>query len=642
MTAEESLDTSKDKFPKDTIVSTNDTGAATDLDESKAKFIPNGDKDEPDHVIVKVGTSEFNGLTKEDLMKYANDPFWVRTRLILFVFFWVGWLAMLVAAIVIIVLAPRCPYKPDLKWYNTDVVYEITPRSFMDSDGDGNGDLKGVQEQFPYLASIGMKTLWIHSLFDSKFKDSGFGLINHTVINPTYGTEADIVAMVKQFKKDGRHLIADFIPFYTHVDHQWFENSRNKREKMDDYYIWADAKTFSSLPSEEKKMWYKDTVRNEYYLATMGESLPNLNLHNKEVRDELGDILRYWFARGVAGFHINDLEHAMTSNVTVSDKTKTQREQILEALYEWRAIADHYSDKPGRERLLFSTVTVTNLNDTLAYYGDETKKGLNFVAAANLETISKNDPSSIMDTVDTVLDGTSTDWRGWLLGDQDHSRIMSRMDNPKLLKALMTLQMLLPGTAFCYYGDEIGMKDTSLSNLTDSLNKADPNNPLINRYKYRSPMLWNTKRNAGFSTATPWLLPLAGLESVASQRAYNNRDPYPVLETFADLNQLRSNYSFQWGSFVPIVTNSKDTVAFVRQAEGFSGYLVAINFGNKPHTVMFNDHPTPGGPMLPDTVRVAFHSLLNDDDEFKPGVVLNIAKAPITLHQYEAAVFKFL
>ena len=637
MTAEESLDTSKDKFPKDTIVSTNDGGAATELDDSKAKFI-NGDKEEQEHVIVKVGTNEFNGLTKEELMKYANDPFWVRTRLILFVIFWIGWVAMLVAAIIIIILAPRCPYKPSLKWYHTDVIYEISPRSFKDSNDDGNGDLKGLQQQFPYLASIGVKTLWIHSLFDAKYKDSGFGLINHTAINPTYGTEADITAMIKKFKKDGRHLIADFIPFYTHVSHDWFSQSKSgKKNKMADYYVWIDNVTYSSLSMAEKKIWHLDPTRNEYFLATIEKELPTLNLSNKEVRDELGDILRYWFARGIAGFHINDLEHAMNTNVTAG-KATFQKKETLEALYEWRAIADHFSDKPGRERLLFSTVTVTNLNDTMAYYGDENKKGLNFIAASNLEVISnKNTPLSIIDTVEKVLNGTDlAETRGWLLGDQDHSRLMSRVDSQEFLKSMMTLQMLIPGTAFCYYGDEIGMKNIALKNLTDSLRNANPNHPLISHYAYRSPMLWNTDRNS-FSNAKPWLLPESGLNSVASQRAYNNRNLYPPLKAFADLNELRSNFSFQWGSFDLSVTN-ENIFSFVRKAEGFHGYLVAINFGTKAHTVRFHDYP---GSLVPEKVKVVFHSM-RQGHEFKPGAQLNLVKAPITLHSYEAAVFEFL
>lgn len=631
MTIEASLET--ESQPKqDTIVNMTDTGATheTELDDSKTKFIANGANDDGAVNVMIKSPEEFGGLTKEELMKFANDPFWVRARLILFIIFWIGWVLMLVVAIVIIVLAPRCPYRPDMKWYQKELIYEISPRSFSDSNHDGVGDLKGIKEKAGYLESVHVKTLWLHNIFLSKYNDSGYGLLNHTVINPMYGTEADLLSTIKSFRKTGRHLTLDFIVLNTHTDHAWFVQSRQKKGKMSDYYIWADKNLVKRLSPSEKNVWHLDSKRDQYYLAVTDKNLPNLNIHNEEVRKELKDNLRFWLDRGVSGFHINDLETTL-NEISLNGSLVFERQQAIELLKELRVVADEFSNKPGRERLLFGTMPVHN-NETAEFYGDETKKALHFVGVTNLAT--SDSPASIQKAIKLTSQNLKNYWNGWILSSNKLSRPMSRLHSFDYLKSLLTLQMLLPGTAFCHYGDEIGMRDAVFQNITDGLYDEQPSNDETKYYAYRAPMSWSSS-NTEFSDVKPWLISANNI-SVAAQTAYNNRDLYPPLKAFTDLNLLRSNFSFQWGKFVPSFTN-KNIISFLRMAKGFPSFLVVVNLGPHKHTIHFSSFIED---VSLDRAEVVYHSL-PEQPKFKVGVTVNLNTAPVTLHQHEAIVFKF-
>ncbi|GAB1600023.1 neutral and basic amino acid transport protein rBAT-like [Argonauta hians] len=633
MTIEASLDGQAENPPKqDTIVHMNDSSVAheTDLDDSKAKFISKGANEDGSINVAIKAPEDFGGLSKEELMKYANDPFWVRTRLILFIIFWIGWILMLVVAIVIIVLAPRCPHRPNLKWYHKDLIYEISPRSFKDSNGDGVGDLKGIQQKDGYLESIHVKTLWLHSIFQAKYNDSGYGLLNHTVINSRYGTEADLLSTIKKFRKTGRHIILDFIALNTHTDHAWFAESREKKGKKSDFYVWAEKDLVNKLPASEKFVWHMDSKRNQYYLAVTDKNLPNLNLFNEDVKKELAHILRFWFDRGVGGFHINDLETTF-QDVSINGSSVFGRQQTVEVLKELRMIADEFSNKPGQERLLFSTMPV-QVNETAEFYGDENSKALHFVGVTNLATADR--PASIQSAVDIAQEQLQDHWKGWVLSSNKISRPMSRFGSYENLKALLTLQMLLPGTAFCHYGDEIGMSDATMTNITDALFAEQPNNKETQFYPYRAPMAWDST-NTEFSKGTPWLLTFYD-NTVAAQTAHNNRDPYPSLKAFSDLNLLRSNASFLWGEFLSSYSN-KNIISFVRRAEGFPGYLVVVNLGKHKHTIHFSSYVTD---VDLSKAEIVFHSLPKQH-KFQVGVTINLKAAPVSLHQYEAVVFKF-
>ncbi|XP_041352722.1 maltase 1-like [Gigantopelta aegis] len=567
------------------------------LDDSKAHFLNGGKGGDDSQAVVEIqsGSSDisFTGLTKEDLEKYAKDPFWIRLRIIVFALFWIGWVVMLVAAIVIIVLAPRCPHRPDLKWYNKEVVYQVYPESFQDSDGDGVGDIQGIRTRFGYFKDLGVKSIALGSIFK---KDDFNAIVDHKDVDPKLGTLADVESFLKFAKIKGVKVIFDFIPNYTSRNHTWFVQSQKNDDKYKDFYVWADPVN-GGVPNNWKNVkgvsaWTLDPTRNQYYLHQFSEAFPELNLHNEDVKKELEMILRFWLDRDVRGFHLVDAEF-LVENEDLADEDSSSNDHMQTRNYnetyslikEWRKVLDGYSDKPGRERMMYTTLSYADKDEQLAYYGDDAMRGLNVVVGDGLmKELTKNCNADCLRTlVDAELtNDTLKQWPGWMLGNKDTSRLSQRLGNGRAITAYV-LQMLLPGTVFNYYGDELGMVDGVVSSTdTDGLT----NNPdEKDRLKYRTPMQWNASVNAGFSSGKPWLPVNTNYKTVnlgAKTAVYSGFNIFKAVKLLIALREQESNM------FGKLYTHVDDgTFWFVRKAPGFPGYLVAINLGSTPLTHKF-------------------------------------------------------
>lgn len=181
-------------------------------------------------------------LTKSELMKYATDPFWVKLRWILFILFWVAWVAMLVISVVIIVMAPKCPSPTPKQWWQKAPVYEVYVKSFKDSDGNGIGDLKGVESKLDYLSNLGVGSVWLSPIYKSPMRDHGYDVSDYKAIDESLGSMDDFKSLVAAMHDKDLKLIMDFIPNHSSDKHVWFEKSVMKEEPYTDYYIWADGK----------------------------------------------------------------------------------------------------------------------------------------------------------------------------------------------------------------------------------------------------------------------------------------------------------------------------------------------------------------------------------------------------------------
>mmetsp|Transcript_28313 Transcript_28313/g.45677 ORF Transcript_28313/g.45677 Transcript_28313/m.45677 type:complete len:623 (+) Transcript_28313:87-1955(+) len=579
--------------------------------DSKAQFV-NGGK-EP-HVAIECGSGDdvsFTGLGKEELMQYADDPFWKKVRLILLIVFWVGWIAMLVSAIVIIVLAPRCPHRPDQKWYDKETVYEILPESFQDTSskaangaaqkGDGFGDIKGIQERLSYLKDVvGSKALYINSLFESSDVDH-MAVVNHMNIDPLFGTMGDFDMLRKVTKKMEMHLIMDFIPNQTGNKSEWFMKSQKKEGKYTDYYTWASCDpNANSYPNnwmsvKGGKAWTYDDERKECYLHQLESDKPDLNLRNPDVRQELETILRFWLNKGVDGFHVRNTQYLyedenLADEILMPGKTGNAYDDFehnqtmnhpenFKILQSWKSVLDSYNTKPGREKALIVTAE-DDLNATTLYFD----AGVTIVRITPLSQSG----SPLAERIETKLKDASDKRVGWMFSDKDSSRLAS-FESPQNLKALLTVQATLPGVPFIYYGNEIGMTD---------------NPTLTAPSKYRTPMQWNSK-GTGFSEHTPWLSrnPNYMTVNVETERAIG--DKYTTLKVYKNLQELREKESMQWGKMS--MFRDGDLLMYTRKAEGFPGYLVAINFGTKRVTESFH-----GATGIPKEVKVVFHTHKDD------------------------------
>uniref|UniRef100_A0A0B6XYM5 Glycosyl hydrolase family 13 catalytic domain-containing protein n=1 Tax=Arion vulgaris TaxID=1028688 RepID=A0A0B6XYM5_9EUPU len=587
-----SLDGAANEGTKINLNESNTTTVHLDLDESKAHLINSnggagGDRDDLKTAIIDPtsvssdGELSFNGLGKEEVMRYANDPFWVRLRWILFILFWVGWLAMLVTAVVIIVLAPRCPPRPDLKWYQTETVYQVYPKSFKDSNDDGVGDFGGLTEKLSYITTdLGIKAIWISSFFVTDGKSS-LGVIDHKDIDKSFGTTLDeFKGWLKKLRKEGMKVILDLIPNQTSKNHTWFLKSQQNDELYKDYYVWANAG--GNLPNDwltvdGKPAWTYDTSRGAWYFHQFSEDYPDLNLSNELVKTEIKDIMKFWMEAGVSGFHIDGVEYLVENpDVKVPDPDRSQTRNYvgtLSLLEELREVANAYSDKPGREKLLFGTVEHANNNFTQELWGSGDKKRLHIVAPILKDLSSACDAGCIKTTVDELLTDKDDQWLGIQLGNQNIPRIASRLEhNDGRFKSRLivahTLQLLLPGTPFNYYGDEFGQRNGNISS-----NKEMDN--------YRTPMQWNTQENAGFTgkDVKPWLPVSAEYKSDNVQASLAHFSDVTPFKAFKRLVKLRSRESFQWGKTM-VCSPQDNLVIFTRKATRFPYFLTVINTGN--------------------------------------------------------------
>lgn len=277
---------------------------------------------------------EFNSLTKDDVKISFEEPSRVpskptdeevarhrKTRLALVVFFAVVVIAMVVVAVIIIVVAPRCEKAEvpeekgsdtlDESWWHHAVIYQVYPLSFMDSDNDGYGDLKGIASKMDYFSDLGVNTLWLTSIYKSP-KKNGYDVSNYTAIDEKFGTMADFEDFVKEAHKKGFKIIMGFVPNHTSNKHPWFVESmksKDKANKYRDYYIWRDGQKDQPpnnwISKAGGSAWTYDNATKQYYLHQFSEVQPDLNLRNEEVKTELKKVLRFWLAKGVDGFRVD-------------------------------------------------------------------------------------------------------------------------------------------------------------------------------------------------------------------------------------------------------------------------------------------------------------------------------------------------
>lgn len=615
-----------------------------DPDDSKAQLIINANGGAGvDHVGVKIvdgttassdGDVSFNGLGKDEVMKYADEPFWKRLRLILFILFWLAWIAMLVTAIIIIALAPRCPPKPDLKWYQTDVVYQVVPESFKDSSGDGYGDFNGMDEKLGHVTDdLGMNATWIGNVYKTdplstdNIDANKRGIIDHKAIRDSFGaTPEKLKSWIKNLRKEGKKIILDLVPNQSSKKHTWFQKSRAGDEKYKDYYIWhsGGGSNNGSVPNDWTNhkgatAWTYDSERKAYYFHQFDEDLPDLNLANEAVVDEIKDIMTFWFDMGVSGFHIQDVEYLVENpDLTASKDTATRNYMGTYAfLDKLRGVVDGYQ-KPGQERFIFATVKDANKNQTLTYYGTDGKKRLDIVISVMNEFKQDCNAACVYKMVQSRLTDQENQWLGLSLSDPTTMRVASRLGDSKVaLHAAHALELLLPGTAFNYYGDEYGQSQGATGSS-------------------QSPMQWNTQPNAGFTGGN---VTLEGWQKLATDWENNNLKAglahfsgKTPLKGFQELVKLRQMPSMQWGE-TKMCTQGDHLFMFTRKAYRFNYFLVMMNLGTDQQLVALNrvscvDSEEEG--------TIVFHSR---EDEV--GTVLNVHDAPIRLEGGDVLVLDF-
>jgi alpha-glucosidase len=462
-------------------------------------------------------------------------------------------------------------------WWREGVIYQIYPRSFQDSNGDGNGDLRGIIDRLDYLQWLGIDAIWLNPITVSPDADMGYDVADYCGVQPSFGDLGTVDALIAQAAKRGIKIVLDIVPNHSSDQHLWFIDSRSARgSRHRDWYVWADPRPDGSPPNNWLSVfggpaWTLDTATGQYYLHNFLAEQPDLNWWNPAVRDAFDDIYRFWFDRGVAGFRI-DVAHGIVKDRELRDNPvataddppgvrahgqrtvyNMERPEVHDVLRRWRALANTY-DPP---RILLGETYVLDVRTMGRFYGtgDELHLAFNFTFI--------HAPFEARALADVVAESErvipDVGWPVWTVSNHDVSRVMTRWakgDERKLRGALMSL-LTLRGTPVLYYGDELGMPDTPIrrEEVQDPLGKGDWPEPR-GRDPERTPMPWSDEHGAGFTGAgvRPWL-PIG--ETAGRNVADQRRDPASTLSFTRDLiavRRLRSD--LRHGAYRPLPSPS--------------------------------------------------------------------------------------
>ncbi|KAK2506323.1 hypothetical protein MC885_020847 [Smutsia gigantea] len=334
----------------------------------------------------------YAGMPKEVLFQFSCQARYRVPREILFWLIVASVLALVAATIAIIAISPKC-----LDWWQAGPMYQIYPRSFKDSDKDGNGDLKGIQDKLDYITTLNIKTVWITSFYKSPLKDFRHGVEDFREIDPIFGTMKDFESLVAAIHDKGLKLIIDFIPNHTSDKHAWFQLSRNQTGKYTDYYIWHDCphENGTTTPPNNwvsvygNSSWHFDEMRNQCYFHQFTREQPDLNFHNPDVQEEIKEIMQYWLTKGVDGFSFDAVKFLLEAkhlrdeaqvNKTQVPDTVTHYSELYhdftttqvgmhDIIRSFRQTMDKYSREPGRYRFLGMEAHGEGIDRTMMYYG---------------------------------------------------------------------------------------------------------------------------------------------------------------------------------------------------------------------------------------------------------------------------------
>lgn len=496
-------------------------------------------------------------------------------------------------------------------WWKHGVIYQIYPRSFQDSNGDGVGDLPGILARVPYLSDVlGVEAIWLSPFYPSPMKDFGYDVADYTGVDPVFGTLADFDRLVTALHARGLKIIIDFVPNHSSSLHPWFVESRSSgHNRKRDWYVWRDAKPDGSPPNNWLSVfggpaWEWDEGTGQYYLHSFLPEQPDLNWRNPEVEEAMLHVLRFWLERGVDGFRV-DVAHFIMKDPELRDNPPAPvgddsnyksmggydsqlhvydmaHPDVHQEFRRIRAVLDEYSRE--HPRMMVGEIHVFDWPQWATYYGttmDEFHLPFNFgLLRAPWEA------SAIRTVVDSVEGALPTGaWPNWVMGNHDEHRIATRLGREGARLAMLLL-LTLRGTPTTYYGDEIAMTDVPIGpdQARDpwGLRVQDLG---LGRDPERSPMQWNAGPNAGFcpAGAQPWL-PIAadyGTYNVASEQG----EETSMLSFARALLALRaSSDALSQGSYRPIDAVPADCYVYERRAEG-EGMLVLLNFASEERSV---------------------------------------------------------
>jgi alpha-glucosidase len=462
-------------------------------------------------------------------------------------------------------------------WWRGAVIYQIYPRSFSDSNGDGIGDLAGIADRLDYIASLGVDAIWLSPFFASPMKDFGYDISDYRAVDPIFGNLDDFDRLLARAHEFGLKVVIDQVYAHTSDAHGWFQESRADRTNPKSaWYVWADPRPDGTAPNNWMSVFYGpswtwDGRRGQYYMHNFLPAQPNLNVNNPAVQEALFDTARFWLQRGVDGFRLDAINFAMHDPSLADNPPVLGLDAVRRRPFDFQHHL-HNQSQPGLVSFIESLAKIVAGfgadRFTVAEVGGEqavlemksftagsrrlnTSYGFDFLSADRLS------PGLILNALAKWPGSPGEGWPSWAFSNHDAPRVVSRWDDGSDSDAratlLMALLMSLRGNVFLYQGEELGLTQAKLAfeDLRDP--EAIANWPLTQgRDGARTPMPWDDKfPHAGFSSAKPWL-PIPQ-EHVRRAVSVQNMQADSVLMRTRELIELRrSNPALRIGAFRPL------------------------------------------------------------------------------------------
>jgi oligo-1,6-glucosidase len=512
------------------------------------------------------------------------------------------------------------------QWWKEGIVYQIYPRSFQDTTGNGIGDLQGIIKRLAYIKSLGVDIIWLNPVYESPNDDNGYDISNYRSIMKEFGSMADFDELLAGIKEIGLKLVMDLVVNHSSDEHRWFQESKKSREnEYRDYYHWWPAEKGPppkrwSYFDVDGNAWKYDEPSNAYFLHTFSVKQPDLKWENPKVREEIYDLMRFWFEKGVDGFRM-DVISFISKDTNFPELPKTYKGDYIPFYANGPKLHDYLNEMNQKVLSNYDVMTVgeapgVNIDQALTFVNED-RNELNMFFHFDLMTLDREPGETFMMRSEpwklTEFKKIHSDWdtafvkKGWgsmYLNNHDFPRSVSRWGNDSKTHwynsatMLHTFLLTMRGTPYFYYGEEIGMTNIKFQNLSDykdinTINRARTiqqaggnlqafidNEKDASRDNARTPMQWDSSKNGGFSVEKPWIVVNENYKegiNVASQEGDKNS----VLNYFREMVQLRKDHlALVYGDYELLLPENEKVYVYIRSLE-HQRYLILLSFSKE-------------------------------------------------------------
>jgi glucan 1,6-alpha-glucosidase len=496
------------------------------------------------------------------------------------------------------------------KWWQEIVVYQIYPRSFKDSNGDGIGDIKGMIGKLDYLEKLGIGAIWLSPVYKSPNDDNGYDISDYEAVMAEFGTMEDMEEFLSEANKRNIKVVMDLVVNHTSDEHRWFiEAKKGKNNPYRDYYVWADPAEDGGVPNDLRSAfsgtaWEFDEESGQYYLHLFSKKQPDLNWQNKEMRQSVYDMMNFWIDKGIGGFRMDVIDlvgkvplEGITNNGPQLHEFLQEMNQATFGQHDLLTVGETWGATPEIAKL-YSNPTRNELSMVFQFehIGLDQQPGKK---KWDLRSVNLAELKRILAKWQTELGNEG--WNSLFWNNHDLPRMISRWGNDReyrieSAKMLAILLHMMKGTPYIYQGEEIGMTNTPISDIseakdietinmyTERLEQGYTKEEIITsinvkgRDNARRPLAWNASGNGGFTTESPWIALNENYKEINVEAALNDSDS--IFYTYQKLVQLRKeNPIMVWGDF-ELIDTVDNVFSYYREYKG-ERWLVVANFSNE-------------------------------------------------------------